>query len=47
MTYARKAMIRCGMSLDSDGTWKVGQLFPHLREIIEEFPKHFGGELVP
>lgn len=33
ITYARNTMIRCGMSLDLDGTWNVGQLFPH-----------FGGE---
>jgi hypothetical protein len=43
LTFARKAMIRCGMSLDVNGTWHVGQLLPHLQEIIKEFPDEFEG----
>jgi hypothetical protein len=46
MTYARKAMIRCGMSLDVDGVWRCEQLFPHLQEIIAEHPNQFRGEPV-
>ncbi|DAZ95934.1 TPA: hypothetical protein N0F65_009096 [Lagenidium giganteum] len=34
-------MIRCGMSLDTDGQWNVNQLYPHLQEIIKEFPEMF------
>jgi hypothetical protein len=36
MTYARKSMIRCGLSLDLDGVWKTEQLFPELQQIIVE-----------
>ncbi|RLN69414.1 hypothetical protein BBJ28_00022260 [Nothophytophthora sp. Chile5] len=44
LTYARKAMIRCGLSLDVDGKWSTCQLFPHLQEIIKKYPSHFDGE---
>ncbi|DBA02287.1 TPA: hypothetical protein N0F65_006162 [Lagenidium giganteum] len=30
-TFARKVMIRCGMSLDVAGKWKVSQLYPQLQ----------------
>jgi hypothetical protein len=40
-------MIRCGLSLDVDGVWRVEQFFPHLQEIISEHRRHFEGELVP
>lgn len=39
--YARKAMIRCGLSLGPDGSWSATQLFPHLREIIKKHPAQF------
>jgi hypothetical protein len=29
-SYARKSMIRCGVSLDVDGVWRKEQIFPHL-----------------
>jgi hypothetical protein len=32
------------MSLDQDSTWNVGQLFPHLGRIIDEYLEDFGGE---
>jgi hypothetical protein len=34
MPYARKAMIRCGMTLDVDGSWSINQLFVHLQDIV-------------
>ena len=34
MSYARKAMIRCGLVLEVNDTWNTNQLFPHLQEII-------------
>jgi hypothetical protein len=47
MTYARKSMIRCGLSLDLDGVWKTEQLFPELQQIIVEHRNHFDGEPFP
>ena len=47
MLYARKAMIRCGLSLDMDGTWTVQQLFPHLQEIICRHETSFRGVDLP
>nr|KAE8934151.1 hypothetical protein PF009_g15863 [Phytophthora fragariae] len=41
LNYARKAMIRCGLSLDVDGVWRVEQLYPHLQEIIKKYPGEF------
>lgn len=46
MSYARKAMIRCGLSLGIDGTWSVTQLYPHLQEIVKKHRSHFDGEPV-
>ena len=44
LLYAQKAMIRCGLSLDVDGIWRIEQPFPHLQEIIHEHRRHFNGE---
>lgn len=44
MSYAQKAMITRDMSLDRDCTWNVGQQFPHLRKIIENYLQYFGSE---
>ncbi|DAZ97921.1 TPA: hypothetical protein N0F65_007262 [Lagenidium giganteum] len=41
--FARKAMIRCGMSLNADGKWKVSWLYPQLQQIIKEVPDAFAG----
>lgn len=41
LTYARKAMIRCGLCLDLNGIWQVSQLYPHLQEIIRKYPDDF------
>jgi hypothetical protein len=46
-SYARKDIIRCRLSLDVDGIWKVEQLFLHLQEIIAEHRRHFEGEPIP
>ncbi|POM74275.1 LOW QUALITY PROTEIN: Hypothetical protein PHPALM_8798 [Phytophthora palmivora] len=35
MSYARKAMIRCGLSLGRNGMWSEKQLYPLLPEIIK------------
>jgi hypothetical protein len=47
MTYARKSMIKCGLSLDQDGVWKMEQVFPKLQQIIVEYQNHFEGEPMP
>ena len=47
MNIARKSMIRCELSLDTDGVWRREQLFQELQDIIVEFPNHFDGEQVP
>lgn len=46
MTYARKAMIRCGLALDTDGIWRVEQLFPHLQTIVNKYRANFDGDEV-
>ncbi|EGZ12175.1 hypothetical protein PHYSODRAFT_515705 [Phytophthora sojae] len=46
MSYARKAMIRCGLSLGIDGTWSVAQLYPHLQDVVAKHRAHFEGEPV-
>ena len=47
MNIAKKSLIRCGLSLDTDGVWRREQLFQELQDIIPEFPNHFDGEQVP
>lgn len=47
LTYARKAMIRCGLALDVDGNWNETQLFPNLQGIIRKYRAHFDGDPVP
>jgi DDE superfamily endonuclease len=41
--YARKSKIRCGLSFDLNGVWRVKQLFPELQKIVKEYPSHFDG----
>jgi DDE superfamily endonuclease len=43
LSWSRKAMIRCGLSLGLNGEWSVEQLSPELREIIAKYPKDFQG----
>jgi len=47
MSYAKKAMIRCGLALRLDGSWSVEQLFLHLQEIIAKHLQYFQGQEVP
>ncbi|OWZ02799.1 hypothetical protein PHMEG_00025575, partial [Phytophthora megakarya] len=44
LSYARKAMIRCGLSLGLDGIWSPVQLYPHLQEIIRKYPADFASK---
>lgn len=46
ISYARKAMIRCGMSLNLNGNWEVPQLFPKLQNIVRKYRNHSDGEPV-
>ena len=46
ITYARKAMIRCGMSLNLNGKWEEDQLSNELQEIVAKYRNHFDGEPV-
>jgi hypothetical protein len=41
LTYARKEMMRSGMSLNVNGLWEEAQLFPRLWEIIKKYPNHY------
>lgn len=43
-TYARKAMIRCGLAKQPNGLWEISQLFPHLQNIVHKHRNHFDGE---
>ncbi|KAE9233526.1 hypothetical protein PF004_g9644 [Phytophthora fragariae] len=45
INYARKAMMRCGLSLGVDGNWRTTQLFPHLQEIVKKYPAEFEGKV--
>ncbi len=47
ISYARKAMIRCGLSLDVTGEWRVKQLSVELQKIIHMYKNHYDGEPVP
>ena len=47
VSHARKAMIRCGLSLDVDGNWSVRQLSPELQRIVQQHRIYFDGAVVP
>ena len=48
MSYARKAMIKCGLSKEPlSGEWKETQLFEHLQVIIHKHREYFEGKLPP
>ena len=47
ISYARKVMIRCGLTCGIHGTWDVNQLFPNLQEIIHKHEVYFQGADVP
>lgn len=46
ITYARKAMIMCGLALNTNGLWEEKQLTPKLQELIRKYRVHFNGEPV-
>jgi hypothetical protein len=43
ITYARKAMIRCGLFLNVDGLWSEHQLNPQLQNVIQKYRENFEG----
>jgi hypothetical protein len=45
LTYARKAIIRCDLTLGLDRTWTVNQLSSELQEIVLKYPKEFAGDI--
>ena len=42
----RKAMIRCGLALNTNGCWELTKLFQNLQDIIQRYPKEFSGSEV-
>jgi len=46
VSYARKAMVMTGMSLNYNGLWEESQLTSDLQEIIARNRRHFDGEPV-
>jgi len=44
ISYARKAMIMCGLALNTNGNWEIEQLTPALQTIIRKHRHHFDGE---
>jgi hypothetical protein len=47
LTYARKAMIRYGLSFDIIGKWHEKQLNRDLQIVIEKHRQHFEGLAIP
>ena len=47
VSYARKAMIRCGLGLNPDGGWQESRLFPELQISINIYRANFDGTPVP
>ena len=42
----RKAMITCGLALNTNGCWEIAQLFQHPQDIIQSYPMEFAGSEV-
>ena len=42
--WKNKSMIRCGLSRDLNGQWRICPLFPHLQVIIEKHRTIFDGK---
>lgn len=40
-SFGLKAMVRCGVSLDVDGKWRVEQLKPEFQSLIRGYQKRF------
>ena len=45
VSYAGKAMIGCGLALNTSGVWEVCQLSTELRKILEMYPNDFKGAI--
>ena len=43
VSYARKAMVQCGMALGYDGNWPESQFTQKLQEIIAKHRPYFEG----
>ncbi|KAL0244865.1 hypothetical protein GEMRC1_008947 [Eukaryota sp. GEM-RC1] len=43
LTYPRKAMILCGLALNTTGRWEESQLKPNLQLIIDKYKTNFLG----
>jgi hypothetical protein len=43
VTYARKAMIRCGQGMDLCGHWREEQLSYELQRSVKQYPTFFDG----
>lgn len=43
ITYARKAMVRPGMSLNLNGRWEEGQFFYNVQEIVAKHREYING----
>lgn len=41
--FVRKAIIRCGIACNLNGRWEVGQLYPHLQNIVSNYGDNFDG----
>lgn len=46
VSYASKAMIRCGMALNFNGRWEERQPFPEIHDIVRKYRASFDGEVV-
>ena len=42
----RKAIIRCGLELNTIGCWDIAKLFRHLQDITQRYPMEFAGSPV-
>ena len=43
ISLTRKVMIRCGLSKDVDGVWKIQRLSRELQNIVHKHPAQFNG----
>jgi len=43
LRLVRKAMIKCGLSCDLDGVWRIEQLSHELQDICNAYPENFNG----
>ena len=43
VSYTKKAMTKCNLALEIDGTWTTNQLFPHFQKIITKHHDYFQG----